>query len=106
MHGKVVPSFSAFEPLLCQWNNVKEFRKRRNMSVLDASTWKGYDVNFNRVGIAQFFAITHLPSTKLALLHMALVHLADNLLIKMVLLEFSSLTGSHFHISDFPGNMS
>ncbi|XP_065846473.1 protein pigeon-like [Oscarella lobularis] len=87
MHGDVVPRFPASEPLLCNWTNVNGYVKRRNVSVLDASTWKGYDVVFSRSVIAQHFSETHLTSTKLALLHMALVHLNDRLLIRMLFRE-------------------
>ncbi|XP_062507675.1 protein pigeon-like isoform X2 [Corticium candelabrum] len=85
LHDVGVPQFpsASTSSCFCQWETSID----GTANVLDTVTLKEYHISFDQSALAHVFKATHLTATKLAIMHMALVHLNDELLVKMLLRE-------------------
>jgi hypothetical protein len=102
VHGDTVPEFpysfsrTSYSDHFCQLEGSA--RAINTATALDTAELKGYVIGLNIDALVHMFRETHLLPTKLAILHMALVHLNDKLLVKMLLRELC-LDSTHPHCS-------
>ncbi|XP_074619481.1 gamma-secretase-activating protein-like isoform X2 [Acropora palmata] len=95
LQGDAVPSFpsskqSCGEPRLVLYLNKETSTSlQTGPYIYDCSTSRAYKYSFNKAALADLFARTHMPSTRLAILHLALIHLRDSSLIKKIFVHLS-----------------
>ncbi|XP_068719795.1 gamma-secretase-activating protein-like isoform X2 [Montipora capricornis] len=90
LQGDAVPKFPSSKASFCEPRLLLYLNKEISTSlqtgpyIYDCSTNAAYKYSFNKATLAELFAKTHMPSTRLAILHLAVIHLRDSGLIKKI----------------------
>ncbi|XP_020618690.1 protein pigeon-like isoform X2 [Orbicella faveolata] len=90
LQGDAVPKFSSHdsgpdEPrLLLYLNRELSTSVQTGTYIFDSTSGNAFKYNFDKAALADLFARTHMPSTRLAILHLAVIHLRDSNLIKKI----------------------
>ncbi|CAH3115558.1 unnamed protein product [Porites lobata] len=90
LQGDAVPKLSSTdvssdEPrLLLYLNKEISTSLQTGPYIFDSMSGNAYKYNFDKAALADLFARTHMPSTRLAILHLAVIHLRDSNLIKKI----------------------
>ncbi|PFX31262.1 gamma-secretase-activating protein-like isoform X2 [Stylophora pistillata] len=90
LQDDAVPTFSSEdavpnEPRLLSILN-KEFSTSLRIGpyIFDCASGNAFKYGFNKEALAELFAKTHMPSTRLAILHLAVIHLRDSNLTRKI----------------------
>jgi len=89
LQGDAVPKFSADvscdePPVLSYLNKEISTSLQTGPYMFDSRSGNAYKYSFDKAALADLFARTHMPSTRLAILHLAVIHLRDSSLIKKI----------------------
>ncbi|XP_032223008.2 gamma-secretase-activating protein isoform X1 [Nematostella vectensis] len=90
LQDEAIPRFSVKgsrdpAPLLLYLHKEQSTSVHTAPNILDSRTGNGYECKTNKKALIGIFSVTHLPSTRLALLHMAIVHLRDTSMVKKMI---------------------
>ncbi|XP_031567235.1 protein pigeon-like isoform X3 [Actinia tenebrosa] len=90
LQGDEIPKFSVQgpedqPPLLLYLHKQQNTFVVSEPDILDSRSGDGFELNFCKDRLVEIFSKTHLPTTRLSLLHLVLVHIKDAALLKKMI---------------------